>query len=85
MSSFEERTENKFNDLDGRVRTLEVKDAKDDGRIDLLYDKMDQLVETIDKWMIFAQALYWKVLGAAGGLISILALFFVWYIQSLPR
>ena len=85
MLNFEDRTEVRLNDHGDRIRTLEIKDAKDGERISSLYTKMDELLSIIDKWMQFAQALYWKVLAGAGGIIIILGGFFIWYVQSIPR
>jgi len=83
--NFEERAEMRLNDHAGRIRTLEIKEAAHSERIDSLCKRLDDVIETIENWMKFAQNLFWKVLGAAGGLITILALFFIWYVQSLPR
>ena len=85
MLEFEERVEKRLNDHADRIRLLEITDATANERITALYQKIDELMRCIDNWMKFAQNLFWKVLGAAGGIISLLALFFVWYIQSLPR
>lgn len=82
---FHEIVEKRLNDHGDRIRDLEIKDAKDGERISSLYEKMDELVKIIDKWMQFAQTLYWKVLGAAGVIISVLISFFIWYIKGLPR
>ncbi len=83
--NFEERTEVRINDHAERIRTLEIKDAAQSERISSLCAKMEELTKTIENWMGFAQNLFWKVLGTAGGIILILAGFFIWYIQSLPR
>lgn len=82
---FEERTEIRLNDHGDRIRDLEIKDAAQNGRIDSLCQKMEDLAIIIERWMEFAQDLYWKVLGAAGGLIAMLGAFFIWYIQCLPK
>ena len=83
--NFEERTENCLKDHGNRIRELEIKDAAQNERIIALCAKMEELAKTIEVWMKFAGDLYWKVLGAAGGLITILASFFIWYIQSIPK
>lgn len=83
--NFEERSELRLNDHAERIRTLEIKDAAQTERISSLCQKMEELAKTIENWMQFAQNLFWKVLGAAGGIIGVLVLFFVWYVQSLPR
>lgn len=83
--NFEERTETRLTDHGNRIRDLEIKDAAQNERIESLCTKMEELAKTIEQWMKFAGDLYWKVLGAAGGLITILAMFFVWYIQELPK
>ena len=83
--NFEERIEVQINDHTERIRALEIKDATQNERINSLCAKMEELTNTLEKWMGFAQNLFWKILGAAGGIILILAGFFIWYVQSLPR
>jgi len=83
--NFEERTEERLSNHGDRIRELEIKDATQNERIVSLCKKMEELAVIIEQWMTFASTLYWKVLGAAGGLIAVLAAFFFWYIQSLPR
>lgn len=83
--SFEERTEKRLNDHAERIRCLEIKDAAQSERINSLCDKIEELAKTIENWIEFAQNLFWKVLGASGGIIMILAGFFIWYVKSLPR
>ena len=82
---FEERTECRLNDHADRIRALEIKEATQSERITSLCQKLDKLAETIADWMTFAQNLFWKILGAAGGLIMLFAGFMIWYVQSLPR
>jgi len=68
-----------------RITALEIKDARYDERFITLCGKMDDVMNTLRDWMAFAQALFWKVLGASGVIIVLLLGFFIWYIQSLPR
>lgn len=83
--NFEERTEKKLCEHDERLRDLEIKEASQNERIAALCEKLEEFTKTIDRWMAFAQALFWKVLGAAGGIIGVLAGFFIWYIKGLSR
>lgn len=85
MKTFEERTEERLEDHEIRLRQVEINECGYNERINSLCDKLEEFTKIIDRWMIFAQALFWKVLAAAGGLITISAAFFIWYIQSLPR
>lgn len=82
---FEEKVETRLNNHSERIRELEIKDARDTVRIDSLCSKLEELAKTIENWMIFAQTLFWKILGATGGIIAVLAAFFFWYVQSIPR
>lgn len=80
-----ERVERRLNDHADRIRALEVKDAKQDGKIEKLCDSLQHLSDQIDAWMEFMKQTFWKVLSAMGGLIIVLFGFLIWYIQSLPR
>ena len=82
--NFEERTEKKLCEHDDRLRDLEIKEASQNERIAALCEKLEEFTKIIDRWMNFAQTLFWKVLAAAGGIIGVLAAFFIWYIQRLP-
>lgn len=81
---FETRTERRLNDHAERIRELEICDASQKERIDALCERLAALTKTLEQWMAFAQTLFWKVLGLAGGIIGVLAGFFIWYIQHLP-
>ena len=85
MEKWEERVEYRLNDHAKRIMALEINEGKQSERITSLCEKLDNLAETIANWMVFAQNLFWKVLGTAGGLIILLGGFMCWYIQSLPR
>ena len=85
MENFEERTERKLCEHDDRIRDLEIKEASQNERIAALCDKLEEFTKIIDRWMDFAQNLFWKVLGVAGGIIGILAGFFIWYVQYLGK
>lgn len=80
---FEERAEKTLTDHGERIRELEIKEAAQNGRIDSLCEKLEEFTRVIDRWMEFAQDLYWKVLGAAGGIIGVFVAFFIWYVQHL--
>ena len=83
--NFEERTETRLNDHAERIRILEVKDASQDGKIEMLCDKLDNLSNQIAAWMEFMKQAFWKVLGIFGTAFFVLVGFFVWYVQNLAR
>lgn len=68
-----------------RIRDLELNEAAQKERMVNLCEKLEEFTKIIDRWMQFAQTLFWKVLGAAGGIIGILAGFFIWYVKNLPK
>lgn len=82
---FEERTENRLNDHAARIRVLEVKDAEQNARLEMLCEKLDKLSDQIGDWMDFMKQVLWKVLGGGGAIFLALLGFLIWYIQSLPR
>jgi hypothetical protein len=83
--NFEETTERRLNDHAERIRILEVKDAAQDGKIEMLCDKLDNLSNQIGAWMDFMKQAFWKIIGVGGTLFFVLFGFLIWYIQSLPR
>lgn len=80
-----DKSENLLEDVLVRTVALEVTGARHDEKFITLCEKMQEVMDTLKDWMQFAQALYWKVLAAAGVAITIFVGFFVWYVQSLPR
>lgn len=82
---FEEMTERRINDHALRIRVLEVKDASQDGKIELLCEKLDNLSKQISAWLSFMKQAIWKGLGVMGTIILIFLGFFIWYVQSLAR
>ena len=85
MEDFETRAEKKLCEHDERIRDLELSEVRQSGQIAVLCEKLEEFTKIIDRWMQFAQTLFWKVLGAAGGIIGVLAGFFIWYIQCLSK
>ncbi len=80
---FEEVTERRLNDHAERIRVLEVKDASQDGKIEMLCEKIDNLSNQIGDWLDFMKQAIWKGLGAMGAILLIFLGFFVWYVQQL--
>jgi len=80
-----EKVEGKVEDSILRITAVEMTGARHDEKFIALCSKMDEVMASLKEWMEFAQALFWKVMGAAGIIIGILVAFFMWYIQSLPR
>lgn len=80
---FEERCEMRLNDHAERLRVLEVKDASQDGKIELLCEKLDNLTNQIGDWLSFMKQAIWKGLGAMGTILLIFLSFFIWYVQKL--
>lgn len=81
----EERIERRLNDHAQRIRTLEIRDAAQNEKIEMLCDKLDNLSNKIDDWMDFAKEAFWKCLGICGSIFLVFLGFFIWYIQNLPR
>lgn len=50
----------------GRLGTLEKSDIEGKGRLLALCERVEELTKTIEKWMIFAEKLFWKIVGAGG-------------------
>lgn len=80
-----EITQEAIQDHEGRIRLLELKGAIQDGKIELLCEKLDSLTNQIKTWMDFINKVFWKGLGVFGALLLTLLGFLIWYIQSLPR
>ena len=85
VEDFETRAEKKLCDHDERIRDLELSEVRQSGQIANLCEKLEEFTKIIDRWMEFAQDLYWKVLGAAGGIIGVFVAFFIWYVQHLQK
>ena len=85
METFETRTENALKDHDDRIRDLELSEVRQSGQIAALCEKLEEFTKIIDRWMAFAQTLFWKVLGLAGGIIGTLAGFLIWYVQYISK
>lgn len=83
--NFEERTECRLNDHADRIRTLEIREAAQNEKIDSLCSKLDELSKGIKDLMDFMRSILWKALGASGALIVIFLGFFIWYVQHLAK
>lgn len=79
-----DRKTQKMDDLSTRVRQLEISNAKYEEQMNNVLEKIDSLMDSIQRWMNFVQACFWKALGLAGTVIMIFVGFFIWYIQHLP-
>ena len=82
MNECERHTEivEAIDDLDDRVRYLELRDTATSGRLDNLIERVNKLVETIEKFMISVRK---TAIGTTTGVIMALFGFLLWYIQSL--
>ena len=69
-----------LDELEERVRYLEIRDTATSERLDNLIAKVDKLVLTIEHFMDSTRKL---TLGIASTTIMILVGFFIWYIQKL--
>jgi len=81
--SFEEVTERRLNDHGERIRSLEIKDATQNARLDSLCEKLERLSEQIGVLMEFMKSILWKTIGGMGAVILTLMGFFFWYVQNL--
>jgi hypothetical protein len=81
--AFHEITERRLNDHGDRIRALEIKDAAQTERLDALCTKLDELSKSIKELIDFWKTAFWKVLGVAGTIISVLVGFFIWYVQRI--
>lgn len=80
---FEERCEKRLNDHAERIRVLEVKDASQDSKIEMICEKLENLSNQIGAWLDFMKQAIWKSLGAMGTILLIFLSFFIWYVQKL--
>ena len=69
-----------IDDLDDRVRYLELRDTATSERLDNLIERVNKLVETIERFMTSVRK---TAIGATTGVIMALFGFLLWYIQSL--
>ena len=69
-----------LDDLDDRVRYLELRDTATSERLDNLINRVNELVKTIEKFMSGVRK---SVIGASGVVIITLFGFLLWYIQTL--
>lgn len=80
---FEERTEKRLNNHSGRIRTLEIQNAAQNEKIDMLCKKLDSLSDKIGDLVNFLKTCMWKLLAAGGTVFLVFLGFFVWYVQRL--
>lgn len=78
-----ERIEKQLNDHAERIRALEIRDAAQNEKIDVLCKKLGELSDRIEELMEFIRTCMWKALGAMGTLFLVFLSFFIWYIQKL--
>lgn len=76
LLDFETRTENRLNDHAARIKILEIKDATQDGKIEMLCEK-------ISEWMDFMKQALMKILGVFITASFVFFSFFIWYVQHL--
>ena len=69
-----------LDELEERVRYLEIRDTATSERLDNLIVKVEKLVTTIEQFMDNTRKL---ILGIAGTSIMVLVGFFFWYIEKL--
>lgn len=69
-----------LDELEERIRYLEIRDTATSERLDNLIIKVDKLVTTIEQFMNSTRKL---ILGIAGTSIMVLVGFFFWYIEKL--
>ena len=69
-----------LDELEERVRYLEIRDTATSERLDNLIAKVEKLVTTIEQFMGNTRKL---LVGIAGTSITILVGFFFWYIEKL--
>ena len=84
-----DKVEGRVDDSLLRIAAGEVIDARHDERFVTLCEKMNDVMETLEKWMQFVQMLFWKVVAAIGAVILIIITaligFLFWYLQSIPK
>lgn len=78
-----ERVEIWLNDHAERIRMLEIKDATQNAKIDMLCEKLEELSMKISDWMDFMKEAFWKVIGLCGSIFMVFLGFFIWYVQKL--
>jgi hypothetical protein len=69
-----------IDDLEERVRYLEIRDTATSERLDNLIQKVEKLVTTIEVFMSNTRKL---IMGISGTAIMVLVGFFFWYIEKL--
>lgn len=69
-----------LDELEERIRYLEIRDTDTSARLDNLISQVARLVDTIEQFMSNTRKL---ILGIAGTSIMVLVGFFFWYIEKL--
>lgn len=69
-----------LDELEERVRYLEIRDTATSERLDNLIAKVEKLIVCIDQFMASSRK---TILGIAGSTILVLVGFFFWYIEKL--